>query len=289
MEKRMLFLLVLLIVTACTTGPGSDVVVTPIAATATAVALPTLPLTPTSGPEAAPAENPTEPAAAPANLGTPEEAILIQEPGPGSRITSPLVVRGMADSTFEQNLVVRLVGDDGTELGLTAVTIAAEMGQRGPFEATLPFTVSGERQAFIQVFATSPRDGGVTHLNAVGVMLTDGAAEIRPFTADGTERIIITQPTLAAQISGGVVQVVGEGIASFEQTLLVELLDENGTTLASQPVIVNAPDLGQPGTFSAELPYSVAATSPGRVVVRDVSPAFGGDTHVTSVEVTLSP
>jgi hypothetical protein len=276
MEKRMLLLLVLLISTACTTGPLSGKVVTPVAATATAV--PTLQPTPTTGPEAAPAD-----------LSTSEEAILIQEPGPGSRVASPLVVRGMADSTFEQNLVVRLVGDDGTELGLTAVTIAAEMGQRGPFEATLPFTVSGEQQAFIQVFATSPRDGGVAHLNAVGVMLTDGAVEVRPFTADGTERIIITQPLLAAEMSGGLVQVVGEGIASFEQTLLVELLDENGMILASQPVIVNAPDLGQPSTFSAELPYSVAATSPGRVVVRDVSPAFGGDTHLASVEVTLSP
>lgn len=224
-----------------------------------------------------------EPATAPA------EAILIQEPGPGSRLTNPLLVRGEAESTFEQNLVVRLVDANGTELGLTAVTIAAEMGQRGPFEATLPFAVSGEQQAFIQVFATSPRDGGVTHLNAVGVMLTDGAAAIRPSLPETTERIAITQPALAATISGGTVQISGVGVASFEQTLLVELVGEDGTTLASQPVIVNAPDLGQPGTFSAQLPYRVTTTGPGRVVVRDISPAFGGDTHVTSVEVTLSP
>ncbi|MBX3057764.1 MAG: hypothetical protein KF770_14965 [Anaerolineae bacterium] len=259
---------------ACTFGPA-EVTVVPL------IPAPLITETATAANTAMPA--------VPESATAPAEAILIQEPGPGSRLTSPLLVRGEADSTFEQNLVVRLVDANGVELGLTAVTIAAEMGQRGPFEASLPFTISGDQQAFIQVFAASPRDGGVTHLNAVGVMLTEGVAEVRPFTADATERILITHPALAAQISGGTVQVSGVGIASFEQTLVVELVGEDGAVLASQPVIVNAPDLGQPGEFSADLSYSAIATSPGRIVVRDISPAFGGDTHVTSVEVTLSP
>jgi hypothetical protein len=270
----------LFILTACTTAGSSE--------EATAVPPTTAPVIT----ETAIVENtavPTGTSAALESVATPVEAILIQEPGPGSRLTSPLVVRGEADSTFEQNLLVRLVADDGTELALTPITIAAEMGQRGPFEATLPFLITGEQQAFIQVFATSPRDGGVTHLNAVGVTLTDGVAEIRPSTADATERIIITQPTQATQMSGGIVQVSGAGIASFEQTLVAEVVGEDGTVLASQPVIVNAPDLGQPGTFSAELSYTVATAGPGRIVVRDISPAFGGDVHVSSVEVTLSP
>lgn len=267
--------LAIFIFTACTSAGSPEVTAVPL------ISAPLITETATMANTAIPT--------VPESAVAPAEAILIQEPGPGSRLTSPLLVRGEADSTFEQNLVVRLVDADGTELGLTAVTIAAEMGQRGPFEATLPFTVSGEQQAVIQVFATSPRDGGVTHLNAVGVTLTDGVAEIRPFTADATERILITQPALAAQISGGTVQVSGVGIASFEQTLLVELVGEDGAVLASQPVIVNAPDLGQPGEFSADMSYSAIATSPGRIVVRDISPAFGGDTHVTSVEVTLSP
>ncbi|HRQ41758.1 MAG TPA: Gmad2 immunoglobulin-like domain-containing protein [Chloroflexota bacterium] len=272
-HPQVIVVLAIFIFTACTTAGSPEATAVPL------ISAPLITQTATGANTAAPAIPETDVA--------PIEAILIQEPGPGSRLTSPLLVRGEADSTFEQNLVVRLVDANGAELGLTAVTIAAEMGQRGPFEASIPFTVSGEQQAFIQVFATSPRDGGVTHLNAVGVVLTDGAAEIRPFTADTAERIIITQPTLAAPISGGVVQVSGVGIASFEQTLVVELVGEDGAVLASQPVIVNAPDLGQPGTFSAALSYSVAG--PGRIVVRDISPAFGGDVHVSSVEVMLSP
>jgi hypothetical protein len=218
-----------------------------------------------------------------------DEAILILEPGPGSRVTSPLRVAGTADSTFEQNLVVRLVADDGSELALTATTIDADLGQRGPFAVDLPFTISGERQAFIQVYATSGRDGGVTHLASVGVTLADSGTEtIRPVT-DSAERIIINQPTVGNTIQGGSVHVTGIGLASFEQTLLVELLDAEGNVLAMQPIIVAAPDLGQPGPFEAALTYQISSSQPGRIVVRDVSPAFGGDVHLASVEVTLEP
>lgn len=298
--KRMLILLMALFSFAgCTAVPTAEAPVTPETVPATAVITPTaaVPALATAEPtptvttaEPTPTVTASEAAPVPAGVeAAAAEAILIQEPGPGSRVASPLLVRGLADSTFEQNLVVRLLADDGAELAFTAVTIAADLGQRGPFEATLPFTVSGERQAFIQVYASSPRDGGITHLASVGVILTDGPAQIRPAPADTAERILITQPLLAAEISGGVVQVAGVGVAGFEQSLLVEVLDENGRVLASQPVTVNAPDLGQPGAFSADLAYSVAAAGPGRIVVRDISPAFGGDAHLASVEVTLSP
>jgi hypothetical protein len=219
----------------------------------------------------------------------PEEAILILEPGPGSRLTSPIRVAGVADPTFEQTLVVRLVSADGAELALVPAQIEADMGQRGPFAIDVPFTVSGEEQAFIQVYTTSARDGGVTHLSAVGVTLADsGSAAVVPVTLQ-PERIAVAQPVLGATVSGGVARVEGFGLAGFEQTLVIEVQDEAGAVVGSQPVIVAAPDLGQPGPFSADVPYVVTTGGPGRIAVRDISPAFGGDVHVSSVEITLQP
>jgi hypothetical protein len=218
-----------------------------------------------------------------------DEAIFIQEPGPGSRLTSPLTVAGLADPTFEQNLVVRLVLDDGTELAVAPTTIAADVGQRGPYTVDLPFTTSGERQAFLQVYAASPRDGGITHLASVGVLIADAGPEtVTPVEAQ-PERIRIDQPGPGDTVGGGVAHVEGFGLASFEQTLLVELLDVDGNVLASQPVTVAAPDLGQPGPFSADIPYTLAAPGPGRLVIRDISPAFGGDVHLASIEISLAP
>ncbi|MCI0399116.1 MAG: Gmad2 immunoglobulin-like domain-containing protein [Chloroflexi bacterium] len=248
--------------------------------TDTPVAIPTSPVN---------ATQPAGPTTAPAPGVTIEEAILILEPGPGSRVTSPIRVAGMADSTFEQALAVRLVTADGQEITTVPAQITSELGTRGPFAVEVPFNVGSEQPAFIQVFAASARDGGITHLASVAVTLSPGGpASIIP-VSPFPERIVISQPALVSTISGGLAHVEGIALASFEQTLVVEVLDTDGNVVGSQAIIVAAPDLGQPGPFIADVPYTIAVAGPGRIVVRDPSPAFGGDVHLASVEVTLEP
>jgi hypothetical protein len=253
------------------------------------VEAPTLP--PLSSPTAPPAATapPATTATSTQPLETVTEAIAILQPGPGSRVVSPLRVSGMANPTFEQSLVVTILLADGETISTGSTQIGADIGQRGPYSLDLPFTVEQEQQGFVQVFATSAKDGGVTHLASVGVSLApDGAANIL-LAAEQPEQIVINQPRNGDTISGGLVRVEGFGLASFEQTLVIDVLDEEGQPLATIPVMVAAPDLGQPGPFSAELRYSIAAETSARVQVRDVSPAHGGNSHLTSVEVRLEP
>jgi len=271
------------LLSACTSSPGS-------LATPTSPAPPTVPAATET-----PAPTATQTSAAPTPTETPsegsgvEEAILILEPGPGSRVVSPLHFSGLADSTFEQTLGVRLVSDDGTEILRSSVMIASELGQRGPFEADLEFTIDGERQAFLQVFASSPRDGGITHLSSVGIILaSQGPAEIRQ-NQPHDERLRIDMPVQGEETQGGTLHVEGFALASFEQALFIELLAENGDVLASQAVIVAAPEMGIPGPFEADLSYPPGTSGAGRVVVRDPSPAFNGDIHLASVEIRFIP
>ena len=218
-----------------------------------------------------------------------EEAILILEPGPGSRLTSPIRVAGIADPTFEQTLVVRIVLDEGAEIAVQPVTIAADIGQRGTFEADISFTVSEERNALIQVYDLSARDGGIIHLASIGVILIpDGPQEIM-LGAYQPEAIIIDQPPPGDVISGGVAHVEGFGLASFEQTLIVEVRDVEGNLVGSMPIIVDAPDWGVPGSFSADVPYVVAEEGPGRILVIDPLPVFDGLGHISSVDIMLAP
>lgn len=218
-----------------------------------------------------------------------EEAILILEPGPGSRLTSPLHVSGIADPTFEQTLGVRLVLDDGTQLAAGPAMIHTELGTRGPFDGELSFSVSSERNALLQVFDASARDGGITHLASVGVTLAPGGpADVVP-AAPHPEAIVIHQPEAGATVSGGTVLVEGVGVASFEGTLVVEVYDAEGLLVGSEPLIAAAPEMGQPGTFSVSVPYSVSSAGPGRVRVVDPLPAFNGIGHVASVELMLEP
>jgi predicted secreted protein len=204
-------------------------------------------------------------------------------------VVSPIRVAGVADPTFEQTLVIRIVLDDGMEIAVQPVTIAADLGQRGPFEGEVSFNITDDRQALIQVYDQSARDGGVTHLASVGVRLSlSPPPEILP-NEPRPEAIIVEEPAFGATISGGVAHVEGFGLASFEQTLVIEVQDVEGNVVGSMPIIVNAPDWGVPGPFSADVPYSVASEGLGRIVVIDPLPAFNGIGHISSVEITLSP
>ena len=248
-------------------------------------------------PSPTPADTPTSPppqasATMPLATSSPtklEEAILILEPGSGSRLTSPVHVAGIADPTFEQTLIVRIVLDDGSELTIHPLTIVADIGQRGPFAGDVQFVVSGERNALIQVYDQSARDGGIVHLASVGVILVSEGLEEIVFVEPHPEVIVIDQPESGATIRGGVAHVEGFGLASFEQTLVIEVHDAEGNVVGSQPIIVSAPDWGFPGPFSADVRYEVAVEGPGRIVVIDPLPVFDGLGHVSSVEITLAP
>jgi hypothetical protein len=228
------------------------------------------------------------PAALPA-AGALVEAIQILEPGPGSQVSTPLHVAGIADPTFEQNLVVRVLDENGTQLALAPTTIQAEAGQRGLFAIDLTLPADAAGPLFLQVYATSARDGGITHLDAAIVnLVTPGSEQIHTLEP-ASERIQILSPGIGQTISGGVLLLEGYGWASFEQTLVVELYDEQGNRITMQPVIVQSPEMGQPGQFRAELNYTLDAPQAGRMVVRDPSAAFEGDVHLSSVELRLEP
>jgi len=218
-----------------------------------------------------------------------EEAIFIQQPACGSRVTSPVIVAGLADPTFEQTLVIRLLLDDGTQVAQISSIIQAEISQRGPFNGKLDFVITGERQAFIQVFTVSPRDGAITHLSSVGIILSESGPEEIRYAESRTEQIHITKPSSGDFISGGVVTVDGFGWAGFENTLVIELQDQDGNVIVGTPVTIAVQEMGQPGPFRATIPYAIATEGPARIVVRDISPAYGGDSHLSSIEINLAP
>jgi hypothetical protein len=288
--------LVAVILLAACSQPVSPVGLTPTNVLPTLLpASPTIltapPPTETIPPTAIPSAALTLPTALPTRSQprlVPEETILILMPGPGSRLSNPVRISGMASSTFEQALVARIVTADGRELAIAPVLIDAELGQRGPFSVDMAISVEETTQAFIQVYSTSPRDGGFTHLASVGVTLFLEGLEVKP-PASYLEHILIDFPRSGGTVSGGRAHVEGFALASFENTLVVDVVCPDGTVCGRQSVIVNAPELGEPGPFAIDVPYSLSAAETGRILVRDPSPAFDGDYHIASVEINLEP
>jgi hypothetical protein len=169
--------------------------------------------------------------------------------------------------------------------------IQAELGQRGPFAADVPFDLTGtsDQAGEVRVYAASPRDGGITHLASAQVTLAaSGESDLRAADTHA-ERIVITAPSPAGVVAGGTAHVEGIGLASFEQNLVVELYDVEGVLIGSAPTTVAAVDMGVPGPFAVDVAYTLAVSGPGRIVVLDPSPAFGQKLHLASVEVQIEP
>lgn len=101
----------------------------------------------------------------------PEEIVFLS-PAPQETVSGGRVhVSGLAAPAFEQTLSATVVDVNGAVVGSGTVTIRAEAGQPGRFEVDVSYTVAEEQYGSIQVYATSPRDGGIIHLASVGVTL----------------------------------------------------------------------------------------------------------------------
>lgn len=266
---------------AQTQAAGGGVPTSPPPGTsAPATAVTALP-TPSAGP---PATSPVPPP----GEQPPVEAILILEPGVASQVVSLVHVAGLADPTFEQNLVVEIIGDGGTVLARATATIAADVGQRGPFGADVEFTVGADQPGRIVVYSASARDGGTVHLASVEVtLLAAGPPTIQRPGPHPEEREIV-EPVPSAAISGGTVHVAGRSGPTFEQDLIIEIHDADGSVVGSSPTTIGS-EAGQGGMFSADIAYAVSEEQPGRIVVYDRSARDGGVVHLASVEVTLKP
>ena len=101
-----------------------------------------------------------------------EEVIQIFSPQPNAEVTSPVTVTGFGGPAFEGTMVIEVYREDGELVGKGYATIQAdEMGQRGPFEAEVEFTVETVQHGRVSVFMISPRDGRIEHLSSANVLL----------------------------------------------------------------------------------------------------------------------
>ncbi len=100
------------------------------------------------------------------------EAIAVHSPERLADISGGTVfVTGFAAPTFEQNLVIEILGEDGQVVGNGFTTIASDIGEWGDFAADVTYTVTAETHGAVCVQDVSAADGGLVHRNCVAVTL----------------------------------------------------------------------------------------------------------------------
>ena len=228
------------------------------------------------------------------------EIIHIAQPAPNSTINSPVKITGEADSTFEQNLVITISGEDGSQLALIPTTIQSPLGSRGNFVSEISFSVTSAQAGRISVYSVSAMTGGLEHLSSVEVTLSPTDTSTSS-VAVSAETIDILLPKALDIVSGGVIQISGFSEYFFESSLAIILCGagasgsydvfcgSSANIIASGNASINSQDVGQAGPFSATLNYSHSVESPGRLIIYAISPRDGGILHLNSIPLQIKP
>jgi len=109
-----------------------------------------------------------------------EPAIRITRPAPGATVSSPAAVMGESN-TFEGQVAVRVLDANWQVIG-QGVGIGGGMGTYGPFEVTVPFSLTKEQWGLVEAWWNSPKDGSEVDTVSVSVYLSPQPPTGRTYT-----------------------------------------------------------------------------------------------------------
>ncbi len=222
-----------------------------------------------------------------------DESIWIQSPAPGEKINDEIFVRGISNPTFEQNLGIRLVGENGSELFRGNTIIQAEAGARGEFSETIDISGTPIQPAILQVFSVSPKDGSLIHLSSVVVQINSGIRSSAS-TNSTRERIYISSVTKPSSSANHSVFITGKAWGSFENTLNYAVCGESSgnspdficgsmeNRLIEGVLITDAVEMGLPGDYEISLTNTNTFPPSATIVVYSDSPMNGAIDHAAS-------
>jgi hypothetical protein len=169
----------------------------------------------------------------PPDAGDPD--IIVDAPADGATVSSPVTITGQA-RTFEANVQLRILDEDGTAITETFTTAAEAAPELSPFSADVAFTVDVTQPGCIEVFESSAEDG--EPINIVQVPVTLQAAAATPTAAPA-------QPTATVGAATATPQPVappatGTGPGDNGTPLLMLLFAGAGVLLIAVPALAYA-------------------------------------------------
>lgn len=277
-------------VTPTTTGtllPGTETPTPTItlspAKTSTRTLTPTITLTPR--PSHTPTNTPT--VTSTPTLNPKAIALRIAEPGPMSKLTSPIDLVFYISPDFVGETRIELIGEDGRQLYYNGFRTFATEGSTKVSEK-VSFSISGTAEVARLQISTADKFGNMQALKSVRLLLlSEGESQPNPpFPA--LEHVLVRVPQWASEVTGGSLNIQGEIRPVNDQPVTVELYDQAGNLLGTQALALKPDDRSyQP--FNITLAYHVDGRVPGRLVFRQDDDRIGGLAYFFSRELSLNP
>jgi hypothetical protein len=219
----------------------------------------------------------------------PEARVQIYRLGELSLVTSPIQVTARLTSQFGKVVRVELHGEDGRLLARQVKVFNTLPWHVASISVELDYEISAAAEVGRLIISAEDVYGRIIDLNSVNlVLLSTGVTELNPASAL-LESIFIQEPINKALIQGGLAYVSGLARPNGSLPLRIALITEDGKTVGQRLAAVKIPIPGGYGTFAAEVPYTVTSITPALLVVYEEGQPISEMTHLSSLEVILSP
>ena len=98
-------------------------------------------------------------------------AILVESPGIGERVSSPVTISGSAD-VFEAVVSIAILDEHGRTVASSFTMATCGTGCRGSYTADVRYDVGTRQPGTIRVYEVSAKDGSPIHVVEIPVLLT---------------------------------------------------------------------------------------------------------------------
>jgi hypothetical protein len=219
----------------------------------------------------------------------PYAQIQFLEPGPMSKIVSPIKLQMMILAGESGIVQIDLLGEDGRLLYRIIERISRDLGSLY-YSSRIPFEIRAAAETALIQVSTKDQYGRMQALNSYPVvLLSSGTNEITPAGNLIYERcVLFSPPARDAVVSGGVLPVDGHMWPYNRQYIILDLVLPDGKIAGSRIVNMNGPD---PQDFSTTIPYKVTAPLLARLTIRQLDFDFIDNmpVYIYSQEVLLNP
>lgn len=247
--------------------------------TATRFSLPTWTSIPSSTPRISPTPTP------------PTAYLRILQPGPYSKINSPLNMEAGAVPGDDGLVLVDLIGESGQTIARQRLDYSEFIGRSIGIAPNLEFKIAGVAETARLVLSVEDNFGRKIAVTSIEVVLLSiGDNQIYPPGYQAAP-YIIQDPVADQIIQGGVLNVTGLARIVNLTPMIFEIIDEQGQVIAANQLQVSLPGGDQSHTpFSIDIPYKVTIPTRVRLTIRQASgDRIPGTVALWSVPVLLLP
>jgi len=223
---------------------------------------------------------------------TPPLAYLrILRPNAFSKLLSAIQVEASVSPGDDGLVQVDLLGEDGRLLSRQRLDYREYLARSIAIAPKMAFTITGVSELARLMISVDDRFGRKIAITSTDlVLLTLGDNELAP-PGVSVAPYLLRQPVADQVIQGGILAVRGLARPVNNQPLLIDLLDEQGNSLAHAALQVALPS-GQlsHNPFEVDLPYQVTGAVHARISIRQESAGrIPGIVALWSVPVLLNP